>query len=221
MISMVVNSKFYPTPITEPFLALILDVYVLRGMTSLCAEFASASFEIVLSNFFWVFALIAPMSLSDLFGVGSLPAQSLLISLLEIGPAVFIDFSSDFFGVLLVIQALAFAYFFGVFDLVFTHTLANVLLFLLVIGTSGGSFTLFALRLQSAFDFSIAMKVFSRCRELLTALGAALSRRGIHSVSLSLHLELVSAGGEIDRRFGLQSLADKGNYTPILAGVTA
>ena len=72
--------------------------------------------------------------------------------------------------------------------------------------------TRFANTMQAEFSHLVFRKVFSRSRKLFAAFCAAFCR-GIHSVPLSLYLKWVSADGEIDRRFALQSLADKRNYT--------
>ena len=60
-------------------------------------------------------------------------------------------------------------------------------------------------------------KVFRGSLELLTAFCTTLKGNVVHSVSLSPYLKVVSADGEIDRRFGCTSLADSMNYTRMKA----
>ena len=205
MIDVVRITDFFITPITKPSLALVLVRYVSVSMRPARMLYARSAALIIFALLVWVF--VFPLTLGAVHNI-AIVSSIIIEKFPDFGWFSFASFSLAFSQLLKVL-----------FGVIFSPLVATLNHFLTIgnIGhTAAAEFASLARWTQPITATFLTMKIFSRSRELLTALCAAF-HRGIHSVSLSLYLKWVSADGEIDRRFALQSLADRMNYTRMKA----
>ena len=197
MIDMVRITDRFITPITASLLVFVLIANIFSGVRAIGVSFSSFVIQASRPNAIWIFFL--PVCIVFLYAGGVLfpPFLFPLLKFLRIFIPVLTVLFANIVSIALAPSLVKF------FDFIF-------ILFTIFFSSCG--YALSALTAFTRWDSFSWGKVFSRSRELLTALRANF-HRGIHSVSLSLYLRRVSADGEMYRRFALQSLADKGNYT--------
>ena len=181
MIDMVSIANFYTAPITTPFLALVLRCYIFGRVLTINPLFASTASLCFGSHF---------------IGVGFLPRADVLDYVFSIGLVP----CALFLGVKFSIGNIP-----RVFGLGFTIWVGNL----------PRATTLdcarFADITQAIGITLMAMEIFSRSRELLTAFCTAFNR-GIHSVSLSLSRRLARQAVRVTALSGA-TLDAVNNYT--------
>lgn len=110
-----------------------------------------------------------------------------------------------FFSVVVILLALFPSIFLSIFPAPFSMGFFDFIRVVFIVALTIKTRTGLANSLQSIGATTIFMKLSNRLKSLARRTAF---QRGIHSASLSLYLKWLSAGGEISRRFGLQSLAD-------------